>query len=70
MRMTRRTFLLSSGLVVTSEVLANLPVPGVLSEAETAPNDVVFKIQGWSPAGNEANAMWIAFGPSWRSAWR
>jgi hypothetical protein len=70
MRMSRRIFLLSSGLIVTSEVLANLPFRGVLSEAETAPNDVVLKIQGWSPAGNEANAVWIAVGPSWRSAWR
>jgi len=72
MTMTRRTFLLSSGVIVASPVLANAwPRFDELPDRRSSEaNDVVLKIEGWSQGGDDANAVWINVGPAWRTAWR
>ena len=72
MMMTRRAFLLSSGVLIAQPALANAvpqrPEHQDLRILEA--NDVVLKIVGWSNGGDDANAVWITIGPSWRTAWR
>ena len=72
MTMTRRTFLLSSGVIVASPVLANalLRLEEHRDDRTSDANDIVLKIEGWSQGGDETNAVWINVGPSWRTAWR
>jgi hypothetical protein len=70
--MTRRTFILGSGVMAAAPVLANAFPPLRVRRRLVDPStdDVHLKIAGWSQGGEDANAVWITVGSSWRTAWR
>ena len=85
MTMSRRTFIVVTGLVPASPLLASLPIRSTYAESPSRldrqrhlvhgsdANDLVLKIEGWEEAGANApveGELWITIGPSWRSAWR
>ena len=72
MRMTRRTFILGSGVMAAAPVLANAFPPPRERRRPVDPgtDDVHLEIAGWSRGGEDANALWITVGASWRTAWR
>ncbi|MFO1313388.1 MAG: hypothetical protein U1F41_15135 [Burkholderiales bacterium] len=72
MTITRRTFLMSSGVVVAAPVLANVLPRFAEQHGRRAPasEEPVLKIEGWSGGDVDANAVWINVGPTWRTAWR
>lgn len=72
MTITRRTFLLSSGVLVTAPVLANVLPPFAEQHGRRGQpsNELLLKIEGWSRGDVDANAVWINVGPTWRTAWR
>ena len=72
MMITRRTFLLSSGVIVAAPVLANLVPPSAEQHGRRVPasDEPILKIEGWSRGDVDGNAVWINIGPTWRTAWR
>lgn len=80
MRIARRTFLVASGALAAAPALALLPYGRVAASpwrphaAAGSPNDVVFKIDGWSARGEVAssgsNEAWLTINKSSRTAWR
>jgi hypothetical protein len=81
MRISRRTFILGTGLAAAAPALASwlprdaIAAPASQPDADATGNDVAFRIEGWdlpgraprAPAGDE---VWISVGRSWRTAWR
>jgi hypothetical protein len=81
----RRTFLISLSGVVAAPVFAQLSLPATATRdvpwiagdapgsiaplAAPSPAKVALRIDGWEPAGSEAD-MWIRVNSSWRTAWR
>jgi len=80
MKVTRRTFLVGTGVFVTSPVLANLlstaqesmrALPPLPSADLANGIGLVFKIDGWNAHDSQArDEVWLTFNQSWRTAWR
>jgi hypothetical protein len=80
MNMTRRRFLVGTGVLAASSAFANrlstaqestralppLPSPDVANGT-----GLVFRIDGWSAHDSQARGeVWVTFNQSWRTAWR
>ncbi len=73
MTMTRRTFLLTSGVMVAAPILADA-LPRDLRERidhlAATTDGLTLRMDGWDSGTDDPNAVWLAVGRSWRSDWR
>ena len=84
MQFARRTILLGAGVFAAVPVFAHLLAAsradpqGLPPSASTPPladavtaTEPAFRIDGWSLPGPDApDALWLALGGGWRTAWR
>jgi hypothetical protein len=69
MTIDRRDFIVGAALAAAAPTLTLLPIlPAAAEEEVTHP---LMLIDGWSvPDKDNASAVWIRIGHSWRTAWR
>lgn len=68
MTIDRRAFVAGAALVAFAPTVGFLPAS--LSTSAANANELVVKIEGWSVPNDNADAVWIRVGRSWRTAWR